>query len=57
MRFQCLKPGCPVDCGTRRDPGCGERALGRALFFMLIAVLLLSVVVGFWDLNTAPRSG
>ncbi len=54
--FRCMKPGCPVDCGTRRHPGCADRMLCRALFLALAAVLVFSLSIGLRDLNASDRS-
>lgn len=51
--FGCLRPGCPVHCGTRRRPGCIDRMLFRALFLMLAGVLIVSLVAGLRHLRTA----
>lgn len=56
MKLNCLKPGCPIECGTRRRPACADRMLCRALFLLLAAVLLFSLVMGFRDLTTTARS-
>ena len=53
--FRCLKPGCPVDCGTRKHPGCVDRMLCRALFLVL-AALVVSFAIGFKRLSEFVRS-
>ncbi len=53
--FRCLKPGCPVGCGTRRIPSCTDRMLGRAFSLILAAVLLVSLGIGFRNLHEAVR--
>ena len=45
--FPCLKPGCPVDCGTRKHPGCTDQMLRSVLFLLLAAVLVVSLAEGF----------
>jgi len=54
--FRCLRPGCPVHCGTRRRPGCADRMLFRALFLALAAALVFSLAIGIRDLKRAPQS-
>jgi hypothetical protein len=51
--FRCLNPGCPLDCGTRRTPGCADRLLLRALALLLVTVLLGSLWMGFHALREA----
>lgn len=53
---RCLTPGCPVDRGTRSHPGCAGRLLSRALFLVLVAVLLVSLGIGFRSLNETGHS-
>ena len=54
--FLCLKPGCPIECGTRRHPGCVDRILRHTLLLLLAAVLAVSLASGVRDLHTAVRS-
>lgn len=51
--FRCLKPGCPIHCGTHRRPACAERVVCRALFLVLAGVLLMSLGIGLRSLNAA----
>jgi hypothetical protein len=54
--LKCLKQSCPLECGTRRHPGCADRMAFRILFVAFAAVLILSVLIGVRDLNTRTRS-
>jgi hypothetical protein len=47
VKFRCLKPSCPESCGARRNPACFERILFHALLLGLIAVLVMSLAIGF----------
>ena len=56
MTFRCLKPGCPVDCGTCRRLACSDRMICRALFLTLVLVIVLSLAIGFIRLSEAAPS-
>lgn len=44
--FRCLRPGCPIYCGTRSRPSCRDRGLSLALLLLLALVLIASLRVG-----------
>lgn len=56
MKLICFKPGCAVECGRRRHPGCADRMLCFALFLVLVSVVLFSLLMGFRNLTTIARS-
>ena len=46
----CMKPGCAVDCGTRKRPDYAVQVLSWVLFLVLAAVLGGSLIEGLGDL-------
>lgn len=44
--FRCMKPGCPVLCGTRTRPSCMDRLWHRAELLLLTAAFLVSAAMG-----------
>jgi len=49
--FRHLKSRRPVDRGTRNRPGLTNQRLGRTIYLVLAAVLVLSLAIGFRGLN------
>jgi hypothetical protein len=54
--FQCRRPGCPSDCGTRRTPTCNDRKLLLALLAALTIGLLVSLAMGAMWFRERERS-
>lgn len=44
--FRCMKPGCPVLCGTRTRPSCMDRLWHRAALLLLTSAFLVSAAMG-----------
>lgn len=55
--FRCLKPGCPVRCGSFRTPSCVERLLFWTLLLVLSAGLVVSLGMGVRWLRNVETSG